>query len=97
MYRYSSIATAPLFGRYLVIDTFVYVPSECRLAVNAVVLVIGDSNVPWGGGGGIYPNIKLYCNVLGIDNIIADGETYTHTHTHRQPHYNSLATTSRLN
>ena len=23
-----------------------------------------------GGGGGIYPHIKLYCNVLGIDNVM---------------------------
>ena len=42
-----------------------------RVITNAVVLVLGvsnfDGNVPQGG---IYPHIKLYCNALGIDNVM---------------------------
>ena len=39
------------------------------VATNAVVLVLGDfnDNVPQGG---IYHHIKLYCNALGIDNVM---------------------------
>ena len=41
------------------------------VVTNAVVLVVGvsnfNSNIPLGG---IYPHIKLYCNALGIDNVM---------------------------
>ena len=40
---------------------------------NAVVPLLGVSNFNnrrTAGGGGIYPYIKLYCNVLEIDNVM---------------------------
>ena len=44
--------------------------------------------------------MKLYCNVLGIDNVThatLRTDIQTDTYTHTQPQYNSFATASRLN
>ena len=41
----------------------VHVPSE-SVVTNAVDRVLGECE------GGIYPHIKLYYNVLGIDNVM---------------------------
>ena len=44
-----------------------------NVVTNAVILVLRECQIAMatyfkGGGGCIYPHIKLYCNVLGIDN-----------------------------
>ena len=40
------------------------------VVMNAVVLVLGDFNTNVPGEYLVYPPIKLYCNVLGIDNVM---------------------------
>ena len=42
------------------------------VVMNAVVLVLRDCQMPMAMYlvGSIYPHIKLYCNVLGIDNVM---------------------------
>ena len=37
---------------------------------SALIVSNFNSNVPRGGGGGIYPHMKLYNNVLGIYNVM---------------------------
>ena len=46
---------------------FVELGDTESVVTNAVVLVFGDSTVRKGS---IYPHIKLYFNVLGIDNAM---------------------------
>ena len=77
------------------------------VVTNAVVLVLADCQISMatclsgagGGGGGIYPHIKLSCNVLGIDNVMSreSHRGRTDTQTDRRPHYNSFASASRRN
>ena len=45
--------------------------TERHLADNAFVLVLGECQISIATYlRGIYPHIKLYCNVLGIDNVM---------------------------
>ena len=75
--------------------------TECRLAANAVMLVLGECHISIATtSGGIYPQqrcmamcseLTMLCNL----EVIADG--HRDSQTHRQPQYNSFATASRLN
>ena len=42
------------------------------VVTNAVVLVLGECQLSMATylRGGIYPHTKLWCNVLGIDNVM---------------------------
>ena len=61
------------------------------VVANAVILVFGESNfntnVPLGD---IYPPIKLYCNALGIANVM-HFKVIADVHTHRQTNERNFA------
>ena len=54
------------------------------VVTNAVILVLGEChNFNTNGRlGDIYPPIKLYCNVLGIDNVMPSHRERTLAHRH---------------